>query len=306
MKRKVFVIPAIVLSLLLLLAACGGSNEEEGIVLGGYKIGKKPKREEVTGFLITHGGMSADSAWSYAVHRSPGGDVTLTHNFWDAGKAEQAEEILPVPEEAWQDLLSLLDGEKLVKDKKPLFDVMDGESQTFRVFWDGGSSNYHLEPETAKYQEILKKLVQICTAHRMDLSDLSELESFSFYTTGTYVSAGVNCDIIDEVDKNEEPTGQKRILYKADGVSYEEAPSVPLTAAFLEKLGALLEEYEIASWNGFSESDPNVLDGTSFSLYISFRDREKNISAHGYMAFPPNYHAFRDALKALFEAAVTQ
>ena len=182
---------------------------------------------------------------------------------------------------------------------------MDGDSQSVRLEWEKAPSNYHLELDVNLLQTILLKLKTLYYNHRpaRDLSDC-EIQRFDFYTTGTYINAGVEYEVKDELDAGGEPTGKKLILYKADGVAYESAKTAVCDPVFLEKLLALLEEYKVSAWDGFSVSNPNVLDGTSFSLSVGFKEKEKNISAHGYMSFPPHYRDFRDALDVLFREAV--
>ena len=51
----------------------------------------------------------------------------------------------------------------------------------------------------------------------------------------------------------------------------------------------------VLSWNGFSKSDPDVLDGSSFSLDIELSDGKK-IYAHGCNAYPKNYHEFMELI----------
>jgi len=56
----------------------------------------------------------------------------------------------------------------------------------------------------------------------------------------------------------------------------------------------LANTYKIKNWDGFSESDNEVLDGSSFNFYATL-DGE-NIYAHGSNAFPEGFNEFRDAL----------
>ena len=182
---------------------------------------------------------------------------------------------------------------------------MDGESQSVRLLWDKAPSNYHLELDMNLLQTVMQKLRTLYYNHR-PAGDLGscEIQSFDFYTTGTYVNAGVEYEVKDELDAGGEPTGRKLILYKADGVAYENAETAACDEAFLEKLLALLEEYQVSAWDGFSMSDPNVLDGSSFAISVRFKEKEKSISARGYMSFPPHYRDVRDALEELFREAV--
>ena len=214
-------------------------------------------------------------------------------------------ETVELSESEWNNIISLLEGEKLVRDKKDSGDVMDGESQTIRLRWNKAPSNYHLEPEVELLQTLIRRLRLAYYNHRPG-SDLSggSLVYFEFYTTGTYINAGVEYEVKDELDWEDHPTGRKLILYKEDGVAYEDAKTALYEEAFGEKLLAILTEHNVSAWDGFAMSDPNVLDGTSFSISIGFEEKEKNSSAHGYMSFPPEYREVRDALEELFREAV--
>jgi len=74
-------------------------------------------------------------------------------------------------------------------------------------------------------------------------------------------------------------------------------------AAVLDDAGCLLAMYGVQAWNGFSGSDPRVLDGESFRLEITFADGSV-IAANGSNRFPPDYRAVMDALGELFSGAV--
>jgi|GEM_PF-1778897 len=62
----------------------------------------------------------------------------------------------------------------------------------------------------------------------------------------------------------------------------------------------LLNECGVSGWDGFSESDPNVLDGESFSLAVELSP-ERTITAHGSNAWPDGYHEFYQGLNALLD-----
>ena len=70
----------------------------------------------------------------------------------------------------------------------------------------------------------------------------------------------------------------------------------------LEQAKAILEEYGVGGWAGFSGHDPNVLDGKSFRLEATLADGTR-IEAHGENRFPPNYRDVMSALDALTAAA---
>ena len=75
---------------------------------------------------------------------------------------------------------------------------------------------------------------------------------------------------------------------KPDGKADEAAMEVELDEKKMKKLVEALNKYDISSWNGFQKSDKNVLDGNSFSMFISTKDN-KDIEATGYMLWPKNY-----------------
>lgn len=59
-----------------------------------------------------------------------------------------------------------------------------------------------------------------------------------------------------------------------------------------------LDHLGVRKWNGFNESDPNVLDGNMFSLDIEL-EGGRFIRAHGSNAYPPNYGRFEEMLRNL-------
>ena len=65
------------------------------------------------------------------------------------------------------------------------------------------------------------------------------------------------------------------------------------------ELAGKLQQIGVSAWNGFNETDPDVLDGSSFSLEIELVDGSI-ITAHGSNAYPKNYREFT----ALLEEAV--
>lgn len=62
----------------------------------------------------------------------------------------------------------------------------------------------------------------------------------------------------------------------------------------------IVKEQNIASWNNFSKSDDNILDGYSFSIEIKFKNGE-TINAHGYEKYPKNYDITHKALSNYLE-----
>lgn len=62
----------------------------------------------------------------------------------------------------------------------------------------------------------------------------------------------------------------------------------------------VLNKYHVEKWDGFDKADKHVLDGTSFSFYLTTKEGVK-ISAHGYMKYPNNYSEVMGELKSIFE-----
>ena len=64
---------------------------------------------------------------------------------------------------------------------------------------------------------------------------------------------------------------------------------------WIEGLESIIEEKNIASWNGFNESSKDVKDGSSFEIYIQYKDNTE-IQAKGYVNTPDNYKETQDIL----------
>ena len=103
------------------------------------------------------------------------------------------------------------------------------------------------------------------------------------------VSYKINCDddcilTIKEYEKTE-----------------EDAIKVKLSDKNMDTFVNMLNKYHVASWDGFSKSDKNVLDGDSFSFHLRFNDDER-LSASGYMMYPENYNNFQKDFENYIES----
>lgn len=63
----------------------------------------------------------------------------------------------------------------------------------------------------------------------------------------------------------------------------------------IDKLEAIIRKYDINSWDGFHESNLDILDGSAFTLNITYSDGTE-VNADGYMMWPAGYDDARDAL----------
>ena len=86
---------------------------------------------------------------------------------------------------------------------------------------------------------------------------------------------------------------------KKDGVAEEDAKMVIISKKDVKRVENVLVKYKVNKWNGFDKVDKNVLDGDSFSLYVTFDD-DTSIDAHGYMRYPENYGKVKGELDSIF------
>ena len=76
--------------------------------------------------------------------------------------------------------------------------------------------------------------------------------------------------------------------------------SMTVGSEFISGLDALFRDFDLQTWNGFDESDPNVDDGSGFSLSVSLSD-ESRVWAGGSNAWPDGYGGFEERMQELFE-----
>ncbi len=90
-----------------------------------------------------------------------------------------------------------------------------------------------------------------------------------------------------------------RITMEEDGyyVSVSEADAEPFSAEAAEALMDVIDRYDVAGWDGFSESTPFVLDGEGFRLDLQLTDGTR-VHAAGDNAFPEHYF---DAMGEMWE-----
>lgn len=66
----------------------------------------------------------------------------------------------------------------------------------------------------------------------------------------------------------------------------------------LRDVQRIVGAYDITKWDGFNESDPNVLDGTMLFFYAKLADG-KEINAHGTNAYPERFNEFQRSIRNL-------
>ena len=67
----------------------------------------------------------------------------------------------------------------------------------------------------------------------------------------------------------------------------------------------IINRHDLWKWHGFSQTDPNILDGTSFSLRIVFADGTA-IEANGSNWFPSSYSAACADMDTLFSKYIKE
>ena len=114
----------------------------------------------------------------------------------------------------------------------------------------------------------------------------SDITSFT-YTLG--YGLGGSCTYIVEAK-------DEKAIYKINcyGMNTTEEEK-EVDASYLKELQKIIDENEIYKWDGFDKSDDGVMDGSGFSLNVSYANG-KSIKAHGYMKYPSNYQAGHKAL----------
>ena len=61
-----------------------------------------------------------------------------------------------------------------------------------------------------------------------------------------------------------------------------------LTVEEVKKLEDELYRWQFSEWNGFEKDNPDVLDGSSWSLNIRYHDGQE-VRAHGYESYPDDF-----------------
>ena len=95
------------------------------------------------------------------------------------------------------------------------------------------------------------------------------------------------------------------IEIKPNGFPEEDARTYDVDDNSMKEIINILNKYEVSKWDGFRESDQNVLDGDSFSFILDTKDG-KHISASGYMMWPDNYREVKTELKEVFDSFIRE
>ena len=131
----------------------------------------------------------------------------------------------------------------------------------------------------------------LCGCQRRRLKEDVLVESFSYETVGTAMGSETTFSIVREGDGftvTQSAGGGKTVRSTyADQAAGAQATDI-------------LRAHDALAWNGFAKSDPHILDGTSFTLFIAFDDGT-TISARGTNSYPKGLSAAVREIKDLFD-----
>ena len=93
------------------------------------------------------------------------------------------------------------------------------------------------------------------------------------------------------VEIERQGNGDNTITYNA--MEYGDLGELKMTAGseLMQELERIYAEHKLYRWEGYSKTDTGVLDGSGFSLFISFNDGS-DMSASGDNVWPEGYNAF--------------
>ena len=118
-----------------------------------------------------------------------------------------------------------------------------------------------------------------------------ELKEFSFWHSGMMAE---DCFVFT-VRQVEEDV----ILSLEENFSGGVVLDGPVDPAVLEQLEMIAGKYDLVSWDGFHESNSDVLDGSAFSLSMTLADG-RTVEAQGNNAFPTGYGSVSETIHALY------
>ena len=124
-------------------------------------------------------------------------------------------------------------------------------------------------------------------------TEMREISHFFFTKSG-----GSDFDMRTSYELNY-ADGYYTAVIKPSGVKEKKARPVSVDADFVDRLGAILKEFEVEDWNGFHEMDYDIMDGIGFTLDVAFTDG-RIIDAVGYMEWPEHYGDVAGAFYDLF------
>ena len=143
---------------------------------------------------------------------------------------------------------------------------------------------------------LLLLIAFVLTGCRKRLPDTATIETFVYETRGMAMGSETSFSIAREGDgfTVTQSSGGGQIVRTAHA-----GHEVGVT------ITDILRTHNAHAWNGFAKSDPLVLDGTSFSLFIVFDDGT-TISARGTNSYPKGLSAAVREIQSLFDRFLSE
>lgn len=92
-----------------------------------------------------------------------------------------------------------------------------------------------------------------------------------------------------------------RVTFRATGFNGNDMNvEKTISGEYLDRISDIIKKYDVASWDGFDESDDGILDGHGFTLKIKYTSGA-TLEAHGYMKYPRNYDEVDEELSEIFD-----
>lgn len=119
----------------------------------------------------------------------------------------------------------------------------------------------------------------------------------SFYYNVSGYSPGFYYDI--------HPVGDKIVMVSQDRENVEKEISVRIDNDTMEELSELCGKLDVISWDKYEESNPDILDGSGFTLRITYEDGSE-VNARGDNSFPKHYQEFEKSVRKILERGTLQ
>ncbi len=128
-----------------------------------------------------------------------------------------------------------------------------------------------------------------CAGSKPYLGDITEFS----YHYGSYFGGYYEYDLVLQDDA---------VHFTARGLNGVELDiDKEVDPSVLDDLSSAISDNHLETWDGFSESNDNVLDGYSFGLNVAYDD-DRELSAGGYEMYPDNYEKVHDELVEILES----
>ena len=123
--------------------------------------------------------------------------------------------------------------------------------------------------------------------------EIKELKSLQY----CYSTPAVLGDVVYELTCSE----SCYVWIKPMGRHYDEFVTYPISDEQVKEIIDVLNKYEVWTWDGFNEYDPDAMDGNSFSFSLTMQDGI-TIEAEGYMMFPEHFGDIIPELCRIFDS----